>query len=99
MTDAPSKTQRSFYRRLYTAYLIDEGVASVPELMATTGMPRRTAQDTIASLGELDIRCVFRKAEGERHNIGRYAIEDWGPIDVRWLATNAKRLGQTLGYL
>lgn len=34
-----SKTKSSFYRRLYVAYLIDSGIASVPEIMAATGMP------------------------------------------------------------
>ncbi|WP_166801150.1 helix-turn-helix domain-containing protein, partial [Pseudomonas aeruginosa] len=27
-----SKTKSSFYRRLYVAYLIDSGIASVPEI-------------------------------------------------------------------
>ena len=49
-----SKTRTSFYRRLYVAWLIDSGSAcSVPALMAVTGMPRRTAQDTLAALAEL----------------------------------------------
>lgn len=69
-----SKTKSSFYRRLYVAYLIDQGVASVPALMENTGMPRRTAQDTISSLAELDIECVFQKTPGERHNSGHYQI-------------------------
>ncbi|HBP79531.1 MAG TPA: hypothetical protein DD685_11960, partial [Halomonas sp.] len=38
-----SKTKSSFYRRLYVAHLIEQGVASVPALMEATGMPRRTA--------------------------------------------------------
>ncbi len=59
-----SKTKSSFYRRLYVAYLIDSGTASVPEIMAATGMPRRTAQDTIAALEELDIVCEFEQREG-----------------------------------
>ena len=46
-----SKTKTSFYRRLYVAWLIDSGTAcSVPALMEATGMPRRTAQDTLAAL-------------------------------------------------
>ena len=46
-----SKTKSSFYRRLYVAWLIDsQTAASVPALMAATGMPRRTAQDTICLL-------------------------------------------------
>lgn len=93
-----SKTKSSFYRRLYVAHLIEQGVASVPALMEATGMPRRTAQDTITSLGELDIECVFEKGDGERHNIGHYTIRQWGAIDPHWVASNAERLGQVLGY-
>ncbi len=95
---ALSKTKSSLYRRLYVAHLIDQGVASVPALIEATGMPRRTAQDTIASLAELDIECVFTKDEGERHNIGRYRIRDWGAIDPSWVAKHAERLKQALGY-
>ncbi|MCD6436778.1 MAG: winged helix-turn-helix domain-containing protein [Halomonas sp.] len=93
-----SKTKSSFYRRLYVAHLIEQGVASVPALIEATGMPRRTAQDTIASLTELDIECVFEKSEGERHNIGHYQIRDWGAIDPHWVATHAERLKVALGY-
>lgn len=93
-----SKTKASFYRRLYVAHLIDQGVASVPALIEATGMPRRTAQDTIASLAELDIVCEFVKDPGERHNIGRYRIHDWGAIDPRWVAYHAERLRNGLGY-
>ena len=93
-----SKTKSSFYRRLYVAHLIEQGVASVPALMEATGMPRRTAQDTITALGELDIECVFEKSHGERHNIGHYTIKQWGAIDPHWVASNAERLGQALGY-
>ncbi|RUR28619.1 hypothetical protein ELY33_13815 [Vreelandella andesensis] len=93
-----SKTKLSFYRRLYVAHLIEQGVASVPALIEATGMPRRTAQDTITSLAELDIECVFQKSEGERHNIGHYQIRDWGAIDPRWVSTHADRLKRSLGY-
>lgn len=93
-----SKTKSSFYRRLYVAHLIEQGVASVPALIEATGMPRRTAQDTITSLGELDIECVFEKSDGERHNIGHYTIKQWGAIDPRWVAQHAQRLGEALGY-
>ncbi|QNI03375.1 helix-turn-helix domain-containing protein [Halomonas sp. SH5A2] len=94
-----SKTKSSFYRRLYVAYLIDQGTASVPALIEATGMPRRTAQDTITSLAELDIECVFEKDEGERHNIGRYQIRDWGAIDPSWVASHAGYLQEALGYV
>ena len=74
-----SKTKSSFYRRLYVAYLIDSGLASsVPTLTEVTGMPRRTAQDTIAALADLDIVCEFEQEEGARNHAGRYRIREWG---------------------
>ncbi|MBF7730449.1 winged helix-turn-helix domain-containing protein [Pseudomonas sp. N040] len=94
-----SKTRSSFYRRLYVAWLIDSGQAcSVPALMAATGMPRRTAQDTLAALAELDIDCVFEQDAGARNNSGHYRIASWGPIDRRWVETHLPRLRQLLGY-
>lgn len=94
-----SKTRTSFYRRLYVAWLIDSGTAtSVPALMAATGMPRRTAQDTLAALAELDIRCDFVQHEGERNNAGHYLILDWGPIDRAWVANNLAQIRALLGY-
>jgi len=93
-----SKTRSSFYRRLYVAHLVATGSASVPAITAATGMPRRTAQDTIGALGELDILCEFEPLAGERHNIGVYRIRDWGPIDPDWVASHAERLRHVLGY-
>ena len=94
-----SKTRSSFYRRLYVAWLIDSGSAtSVPALMAATGMPRRTAQDTLAALAELDIDCQFVQDDGERHNAGHYQIRDWGAIDRQWVGANLARLRSVLGY-
>lgn len=94
-----SKTRTSFYRRLYVAWLIDSGTASsVPALMEATGMPRRTAQDTLAALVDLDIDCAFVQQPGERNNAGHYAIRDWGPIDKQWVAANLQQIKTTLGY-
>ncbi|MBZ9537867.1 MULTISPECIES: winged helix-turn-helix domain-containing protein [Modicisalibacter] len=94
-----SKTRSSFYRRLYVAYLIDSGLAdSVPALTRATGMPRRTAQDTLAALADLDIVCDFEQAPGERHRTGRHVIRDWGPIDPGWVAQHHDHLRRVLGY-
>lgn len=94
-----SKTRTSFYRRLYVAWLIDSGAAcSVPALMAATGMPRRTAQDTLAALAELDIDCAFEQQAGERNNAGHYAIRDWGPINPQWIASHLAQIKTLLGY-
>ncbi|PTS85662.1 hypothetical protein DBR00_07820 [Pseudomonas sp. HMWF032] len=94
-----SKTRTSFYRRLYVAWLIDSGAAtSVPALMAATGMPRRTAQDTLAALAELDIDCAFQQESGERNNAGHYEIRDWGAINPQWIATHLAQIKAVLGY-
>ncbi|MCF7202004.1 winged helix-turn-helix domain-containing protein [Pseudomonas oligotrophica] len=94
-----SKTRTSFYRRLYVAWLVDSGTAtSVPALTEATGMPRRTAQDTLAALEELDIDCQFEQDTGERHNAGHYRIRDWGPIDRRWVEANLARIKALLHY-
>ena len=94
-----SKTRTSFYRRLYTAWLIDSGNAcSVSALMAVTGMPRRTAQDTLAALAELDIDCVFEQHDGDRYNAGHYHIKDWGPINRAWVERHLNTIKAVLDY-
>ena len=94
-----SKTKTSFYRRLYVAWLIDSGQAcTVPALEAATGMPRRTAQDTLAALGELDIDCLFVQQDGERNNAGHYLIRNWGAINPQWIAAHLPQIKTLLGY-
>ncbi|WLG96243.1 winged helix-turn-helix domain-containing protein [Pseudomonas sp. FP198] len=94
-----SKTKSSFYRRLYVAYLIDSGLASnIPALTEATGMPRRTAQDTVVALADLDILCEFEQQEGARNHAGRYRIRDWGAIDRRWIEQNLQRIKAVLEY-
>ncbi len=89
-----SKTKTSFYRRLYVAFLIDSGVATVPAIIDVTGMPRRTAQDTVAALEELHISCQFVGAKKS----GGYQISNWGPINPDWLKANIEMIQLTLGY-
>jgi len=89
-----SKTKSSFYRRLLVAQLIDSGVNTVPAIMQETGMPRRTAQDTILALEELDIQCEFQGANKD----GGYAIVDWGPINKKWLKSQLTQIKTVLNY-
>lgn len=89
-----SKTKTSFYRRLYVAYLIDSGTASVPAITQESGMPRRTAQDTIIALGELDIDCQFIGANKDGH----YSIQNWGPINKEWIEQHWDEIKATLNY-
>ncbi len=89
-----TKTKSSFYRRLLVAKLIDQGINTVPAIMAETGMPRRTAQDTIGALQELDIQCAFEGANKD----GGYVISDWGAINKKWLSQHMADIQAALGY-
>ncbi|MGF1767601.1 winged helix-turn-helix domain-containing protein [Enterovibrio makurazakiensis] len=90
----PSKTKTSFYRRLLVAFLIDQGVNTVPAIIKKTGMPRRTAQDTIDALEELDIDVQF---VGANKN-GGYQIHDWGAVNRDWVAKHEDRIREALEY-
>ncbi|WP_194439561.1 helix-turn-helix domain-containing protein [Vibrio fluminensis] len=89
-----SKTKTSFYRRLLLAYLIDSGVDTLPKIQAEINIPRRTAQDTINALREIDIVCAFSGAQKNGH----YQVESWGPFDKDWVEENVERIRKTLGY-
>ncbi len=89
-----SKTKTSFYRRLYVAYLIDTGVNNVPALIEKTGMPRRTAQDTLLALSDLDIVCEFEGANKD----GNYVIRDWGAVRRDWIASHLEQIKAVLEY-
>lgn len=94
MTEKPSKTKTSFYRRIYLAYLIDSGVNTVPKIIDATGIPKRTAQDTILAMRELGIQVEFI---GERKN-GCYQIYDWGAIQKEWVINNLQHVKSVLEY-
>lgn len=89
-----SKTQTSFYRRLYISYLIDSGIDNVPAIIEATGMPKRTAQDTIAALKELAIEVEFI---GGNKN-GHYQVNSWGAISKRWILENLDEIKTVLQY-
>ncbi|WP_062064241.1 helix-turn-helix domain-containing protein [Cellvibrio sp. OA-2007] len=87
---AHSKTKTSFYRRIYVAWLIAQGVNTVPKIIGATGMPRRTAQDTLAAIHELAI-------DLENSN-GSYRLVAWGAVNQNWVAENVLQLKQVLEY-
>lgn len=92
--EKPSKTKTSFFRRLYVAYLIDNGINTVPAIIEATGMPKRTAQDTILALHELEIDVTF---VGANKN-GSYRVNDWGAINRDWIEQNVKHIKDVLSY-
>lgn len=94
MSDKPSKTKTSFYRRIYLAHLINSGVNTVPAIIEATGMPRRTAQDTLLAMKELGIDCEFIGATKDGH----YRINDWGAINIAWVEANINHIKDVLQY-
>ncbi|WP_228289104.1 helix-turn-helix domain-containing protein [Marinobacter salinisoli] len=94
MSGSPSKTKTSFYRRIYLAWLINCGINNVPSIMQATGMPRRTAQDTINALHEIDVAVEHVGST----KAGHYELKEWGAINPEWLETHINRIRETLGY-
>ncbi|WP_022943215.1 helix-turn-helix domain-containing protein [Psychromonas hadalis] len=89
-----SRTKTSFYRRLLLAHFIDNGINTVPKIMDEIEIPRRTAQDSIVSLKDLDIVCSFKGALKD----GEYIIESWGGISKSWVSDNVDNMKRQLGY-
>ena len=71
MSGEHSKTKTSYYRRIYVAFLIDSGINTVQGLLDATEMPKRTLQDTLKALSDLDI--VIENHRGQ--NLLRHMIE------------------------
>ncbi|SGZ09382.1 helix-turn-helix domain-containing protein [Moritella viscosa] len=88
MSNKHSKTKISYYRRLYIAHLIDTGVNTVPMLLEVTEMPRRTLQDTILALSEMDIVCTTSGGTKNRE----YSIKSWGAINKDYITTNLRHV-------
>ncbi|MFL0809848.1 MAG: winged helix-turn-helix domain-containing protein [Agarilytica sp.] len=93
-SNKPSKTKTSFFRRLYVAHLIDSGINTVPAIIEVTGMPKRTAQDTILALHELNVDVEF---VGANKN-GSYQVNDWGAINKTWVENHIKHIKEVLLY-
>lgn len=53
-------------------------------------MPRRTAQDTLAAIHELDIEL--------ENNGGIYRIQNWGAVNQHWVETNLLKIKTVLEY-
>jgi len=85
-----SKTKTSFYRRIYVTWLIGQGINTVPKIIAATGMPRRTAQDTLAAIHELAIEL--------ENTQGVYRIANWGAISDVWVEKHIPTLKAVLEY-
>jgi len=84
MTNKHSTIKTSYYRRLYVAYSIATGSNTVPLLLIATKMHRRTLQEAILTLGEIDIICT--STGGTKNKC--YSIEGWGAINKNYIKNN-----------
>lgn len=91
-TSKHCKTKTSYYRKLYVAYLINAGINTVPLLLKSTGMPKRTLQATISSLTDIDI--VFDISGGTKNRM--YSIVSWGVIDKTCVKSSLQRIKRAL---
>lgn len=91
------RSQRAFLRKIYLAWLIDNGRHNLRTLQEKTGMPRRTLQDSLKDLEDIGIKCCFEQTDGERNNCGLYRVIDWGPIRRNWVRSNLAWLRSELG--
>lgn len=85
-----SKTKTSLYRRAYVTWLISTGVNTVPAIMEATGMPRRTAQDTLAAIPELSVELENKG--------GSYSVVGWGMLNKNWVKNNLQHVKDVLSY-
>jgi hypothetical protein len=83
-----SKTKISYYRRLYIAYLIDNGINTVPLIIKATSMPQRTIQAAIKALPDYDITCEYIGADKN----GNYIITEWSAINKKWVNDNLQHI-------
>lgn len=90
------RSQRAFFRKIYLAWLIDNGRHNLRTLQEKTGMPRRTLQDSLKDLEDIGISCIFEQSDGERNNCGLYRVKDWGPIRRSWVRSNLSLLKEEL---
>ena len=90
-----TKQRRAYCRKLYLAHLISSERHDLRSLESSTGMPRRTLQDTLADLSDIGIGCHFVQ-DGPKNHHGYYRIDAWGDHDPSWIAGHVGQLRSEL---
>ena len=86
------KIKKSNYRKLYIAYLIDNGVNTKQGIVDKTKMSERTIQKSLGALSDLCIVC--EKAGGIKNRT--YNIVDWAAIDRNWVFEHINEIENAL---
>lgn len=94
MKETHSEAKKSYYRRLYVAYLIDYGINTPQAIRDVTGMHKRTLQDLLRSLSNYDI--IHESRGGTKAT--SYRILQWNAINKDWVGRNLKYVADVLGY-
>ncbi|AQS39960.1 hypothetical protein Sps_04879 [Shewanella psychrophila] len=90
-----NKSKLAFNRKLLIATLIDSNIGSVPMLVDATGMNRRTVQEVINSLSDVDITCL--RAGSTKS--GYYYISDWGLLDKNKVRNKLRHTNDVLEFV
>lgn len=84
-----NKTHKTHLRRIFIAYLLDRGIDTVPKIVKVTSMPRRTVQEVLKSLSDIEI--MINHEAG-----GTYSITSWGAISKDWAHSNVEYMSASL---
>lgn len=79
-----TRTKNANHKRMLVAYLINMGVNTVPRIAVKTKLPKRTVENIIKTLSDLDIDVEY---QGARKN-GKYVINSWGCVNLEWIENN-----------
>jgi hypothetical protein len=82
------KPKKTYYRKLYLAYLIDTQKHNLVSLVEKTGMPKRTIQASMKAFEDVGISFEFVQKEGALNKQGHYIITGWGDHDKKWIKDN-----------
>ncbi len=93
MSEIKRKTN-PFYRRLLLAYLIENGVNSVEQILSETKWPKRTLQSVLKTMSDYGIEIVVEGGTIDR----RYNITSWGAINKQWVKDNLQHIKNVLEY-
>ena len=90
-----NKSKIAFYRKILIATLIDADISSVPLLVDATAMGRRTVQEVINSLSDINITCL---RSGSTKS-GYYYISDWGLLSKKEIKKHLRHIIDVLECL
>jgi hypothetical protein len=90
------KPKKTYYRKLYLAYLIDTQKQNLVTLVEKTGMPKRTIQASMLAFEDIGISFEFVQKQGAGNMQGHYKITEWGDHKKAWIKDNLQNIVDVL---